>query len=411
MIKELESFLAEREKGAYEREGFDKYCAKRKLSLSCPVIHITGSNGKGSTAFFLESIYRKAGYRVALFSKPFLYAVNETMRVDGKEISDSELQKLFNENRKDFDKFGLSGFECNVALAYRYFESQKVDLAIIEAGMGGMIDATNLDDLDTRLAIITSVSLEHTSYLGTTVSQIALHKAGIMKPGVPVLVGELEDSALDTLRAEAKSMGCPFNRVEKYHFEHLVDGRYHFDYATHKDVVLGSGADYQLRNASLAMEATRLLGEDFPVKEEDLRAGLEEMVLPCRLERFGRIVLDGAHNPEAIDALVRNVGMIGKGHPVHVLFASFRDKNIAVELPSLANAVADITLTTFKHPRARKEEDYFLYVADHPFVEDAPQALRDLLERYPEDTILVTGSLNFVGFMRQRILEENLELK
>lgn len=411
MVEELERFLQTHEKGAYDRENFDKYCAKRKLILSCPVIHITGSNGKGSTAHYLESIYLAAGYHVALFSKPYFYSVNETIRFDGKEITDSELASLYNDHKKDFDKFGLTSFEVNVALAYRYFESKKPDIAIIEAGMGGVVDATNLDDLDTRLAIITSVSLEHTSYLGTTLSQIALHKAGIMKPGVPVLLGRMDDTCLETIREEARPLDANVVRVESYHFDHLTAGEFHFDYGPFKDVILGTAADYQLRNASLAIEATRILQNDFPVSEEMLRKGLHEPVLPCRMERFGRIVLDGAHNPEAVDCLCRCVPTLSRGKPVRVLFASFRDKNIAVELPSLANVTTSITLTTFDHPRARKEDEYFLYVTDHPFIEDPIAALNGLLEEYPDDTILVTGSLFFVGYMRKAILDKDLALK
>lgn len=408
MVEEIERFLAERENGVYDRDNFDRYVAKRKLSLSCPVIHIAGSNGKGSTAFFLESIYRNAGYRVASFIKPYFYAVNECIRLNGKEISDDELKSLFRDNAKDFEKFHLSAFEATVALAYRFFEASKPDIAIIEAGMGGLIDATNIDDMDTRLSIITTVSLEHTSYLGTTLSQIALHKAGIIKPNSMVLVGKLDEASMEIIHEESEKLKAKLFRVEDYHFHHLVAGEFHFDYATYKDVYVPSIAEYQIQNACLAIEAVRLLSKDFPVEEEKIQAGLSEGSLPGRLERLGRIVLDGAHNPEAVKSLCRCVYSAGKGGPVHVLFASFRDKNIAVELPALANNCASITLTTFDHKRARDEMDYMLYVEDHPFVADPVEALKGLLEQYPLDTILITGSLNFVGFMRKAILEGGL---
>ena len=411
MVEAIEQFLSQRENGAYDRDGFDRYIAKRKLTLSCPVIHITGSNGKGSTAYFLESIYRQAGYSVASFIKPCFYAVNECIRFNGEEISDAELSKLFHDNEKDFDKFQLTAFEATVALAYRYFEQVKPDIAIIEAGMGGAIDATNLDDMDTRLAIITTVSLEHTNYLGTTLSQIALHKAGIIKPNSSVLVGKLDDASLETINAEAESLRAKVYRVEDYHYHHLVNGEYRFDYSFYKDLAVSSIAEYQVANACLAIEATRILSAEFPVNEEQVRAGLLSGSLPGRLERFGRVVLDGAHNPEAIKSLCRCVYSAGKGKPVHVLFASFRDKNIAVELPDLDNRCASITLTTFDHRRARKEEEYMLYIADHPFVEDPIAALKGLLEQHPEETVLVTGSLYFVGVIRKAILSGDVDPK
>ena len=409
MVKELEDFLATHEHGAYGREAFDHYCAKRKLSLSCPVIHITGSNGKGSTAHYLESIYIKAGYKVAAFIKPAFYSVNETIRFQGEQISDEDLASLYKEHRKDIERFGLTSFEATVVLAYRYFNEKKPDIAIIEAGMGGVIDATNLEDLDTRLAIITTVSLEHTAYLGSTAPQIALHKAGIIKPEAPVLVGKRDDVCLNTIREEAKRFHCPVQVVGSYHFDHLVGGTFHFDYLAHKDVCLPTNAEYQIRNATLAIAAVDLLQEQFPVSEEALREGLNVAPLPGRLETLGRIVLDGAHNPEAIENLCRCLQSASKGRKIRALFASFRDKNIAVELPTLDNYVSGITLTTFDHPRARQEDDYFLYVEDHPFVANPKQALTALLENNPDDVILITGSLAFVGYMRQIVVTEGFD--
>ena len=125
MIEELEKFLEERNNGAYERDAYDRYCQKRSLSLDAPAIHVTGSNGKGSTIHYLEAIYMAAGYHVASFIKPAFFCLNECIRYDGEEISDAELLSLFQDNKKDFEKFKLSEFECSVALAYRYFNKKK----------------------------------------------------------------------------------------------------------------------------------------------------------------------------------------------------------------------------------------------------------------------------------------------
>ena len=408
MVNAVEEYIAKYSNGVYDRTNFDKYAAKRKLILSCPVIHLAGSNGKSCTAKFLESIYLAANYKVASFIVPCLLENNECIRFNGKPIDDQTLAKLFQENQKDFDKFGLTGFEALVALAYRYFESVKPDIAIIECGMGGVLDATNLDDLDTRLSIITSISLEHTAELGTTVSQIALHTAGIIKADNPVLVGRIDDESLGIIRDEAKSMDAVLYRVDQYHFDHLVGNAFHFDYGMFKDVEINVEADYQLRNASLAIQAVQILKGDFPVSEEALRNGLKAMQIEGRLQREGRIVLDVAHNPEAIECLCRCMSSISKGRPVHVLFGSLRDKNIAVELPTLANRVADITLTTFDHPWAREEEDFFLYAGDHPYVDDAIGALKTLLEQFPGDAILITGATRFVGLMAKAIKEQGI---
>ena len=406
MIEEVEKFLEERNLGSYEREAYDRYCHKRSLSLDAPAIHITGSNGKGSTLHYLEAIYLAAGYHVGAFIKPAFYALNECIRVDGKEISDDDLSKLFKENRKDFEKFKLSEFECSVAMAYRYFNERKLDIVLIEAGMGGLVDATNIEEMDVRLSIITTVSLEHTAFLGTTLSAIALHKAGIIKDEVPVLIGRLEEECETIILQQAKAFSAPFHKVDAFHFDHLDKDGYHFDYGPYKNVILQTPARYQVANASIAIEAVTLLQNDFPVNEEVIRKGLSTKPLPGRLETIGRIVLDGAHNPEGIASLSPNLATLAGGRPIYALFASFRDKNIAVELPRLANSVAGIVLTTFPHPRARTEEDYFLYAGDHPFVEDPEKALDSLLAEHENALIVVTGSLAFVGFMRKIIIEK-----
>ena len=245
----------------------------------------------------------------------------------------------------------------------------------------------------------------------STASQIAFHKAGIVKEESPVLIGKLDEICLDTIKEVCREMNAPLLRVQEFHADRLADGVYHFDYSTYKDLQIPTYASYQIKNACLAISAVIALEEDFPVNEESLRKGLMGEMLPCRAENLGRIVLDGAHNPEAIENLCRCLFNASKGRRIHVLFASFRDKNIAIELPCLANNVTDITLTTFNHPRARGEFDYFLYSEDHPFVADPVKALEDLLERFPEDVVLVTGSLNFAGYMRKEILDRDLEMR
>ncbi|MCR5348684.1 MAG: hypothetical protein K6E59_03665 [Bacilli bacterium] len=408
MHEEIEKALSKLSKAPLTSDEFEKYCAKRKLILSCPVIQVAGSIGKSCLVHYLESIYLAAGYRVGAFFSSSLDGLQGMVRFGGENIPSKDLLELFHKNEKDLNRFGLTYFQASVALAYRYFEEKKPDLVIVETGLGGALDPTNLETLDTRLSIIASVSMDNTAELGTTLSQIALHAAGIIKPQAPVLVGNIDTTTLDTIREEALKQKSTLYRVEAFHFEHLVEGKFHFDYGPYKDVVLGTDASYQVINASLAIEATRLLQNDFPVTEEAVRAGLGKPNLPVRFERFGRVMLDAAHNPESAEALARCARTIGQGKPVHVLFASLREKNIAVELPTLANAVYTITLTTFDHPLARDGIDFMIYADDHPFEEDAWAALGKLLAEHPEDAILVTGSFEFVGMVRQRIETEGL---
>lgn len=400
MVEAFERFLFEHDKGRYSRAEFDRFCAKEKVKVTIPLIHITGSNGKGSTAYFLMHILMAEGYKVGAFIKPAFYEANECILLNGKPIPDEKLGSLFAKEEKAFEKYNLSAFEATVVLAYHYFEEVRPDILIVEAGMGGQTDATNLEELPTILSIITSVSLEHTAYLGTTVSQIALSKAGIIRYQTPLLCGKLPDNAKDPIREVARDYRAPYYEVDDYHFVTLQEDGYHFDYRPYKDLVIPSRSKYQLLNASLAIEATKLL-QGFRVGEQAIRKGLALPLLGGRFEEKGNIIFDGAHNPEATLALMETLKEVRFGRPVHVLFASMRDKNIAVMLPIIGNEVESITLTTFPHFRARNEEDYFLYLGDYPYEEDPKKALDDLLAQYPDDLILVTGSLAFVGFLRR----------
>lgn len=389
----------------YERDEWDAFVSQIKLKISFPFIHITGSNGKGSSAHYLYEIYRAAGYKVALFSKPSFYQVNEMMEVNGKLITDEDFAKIFTLREKEIKAGDLSSFEIETAIALEYFNEQKPDLAIIECGMGGATDSTNLAEAIPVLSIITTVSLEHTSFLGRSVSEIARNKAGIIKTKAPILVGKLDESASDVIKDIAKKRESPYFSADDFHNERYEAPYYHFDYRPYADLRISTPAKYQLSNAAVALEAVKILQGRFPVTEESLREGLLAPPLPCRFERHHNIILDGAHNPEAVEALMESLVPLAGDKPVHVVFASYRDKNIAVEFPRIGRETKDITLTTFDSPRARREEDYLLYVGDYPFDPDYKNAIASLAGKFPEDLILVTGSLTFASIARIYVME------
>lgn len=389
----------------YERGAWDHFVRDTGLRIRFPYIHITGSNGKGSTANFLFHIYQAAGYKTALFSKPYLLKPNEMMHLNDGDISDEDMARIFTEREDLITKSDLSSFEILTYIAFTYFNEQNVDVAIIEAGMGGEMDSTNLDS-PSLLSIITSVSLEHTSFLGRTVGEIARSKAGIIKENSQVLVGHLEESALDVIKENARRKQSDFHEVDDFHNERCIDPFFHFDYRPYADLEIMTPASYMLPNAALAIEAIKLLRLRFPVGEEALRKGLQTPMLPCRFERHRNILLDGAHNPEAIDALMPDVVSYAKGRPIRTVFASFKDKNIAVMLPRIQKDSSSVTLTTFGASRARKEMDYFLYAEDFPFVDDYRLCLSDYLLRFPDDLILVTGSLAFVTEVRLHLIKD-----
>lgn len=397
-IEEISNYFLLRDSSEYKRSNYDKFIKDKKFSFPTKSIHITGTNGKGSTANFLKNIYKRH-YKVGMFMSPFLADVREMISINDEQISLEEFSSLLEEFKKDFDKYSLTSFEIQTFIAYTYFIRKKIDLAIIEVGMGGYIDATNI--INPLLSIITSVSLEHTSYLGRSVSEIAESKSGIIKENGLALVGKLSEDAMYAIREHCKDYNAELHIVDDFHNVRHDKDKIIFDYYGLKDIAINTPSEYQLKNASLAIEATRLLSEKIAVTEEDVRAGLADKLLNCRFERFNEhIILDGGHNVEAIGDLVDAITKV-IDKPIHIIFAVFKDKNVEQMLVSLSNISEDLTLTTFDHKRARKEEDFFLYLGDYSFEEDYKKLIKEKLEAYPDDIILVTGSLSFTGVVRE----------
>ena len=401
MSIDLNKYFDELYKDDYQRENFDDFLKKVNFKYNVPSIHIAGSNGKGSTANYLARIYRAYGLKVGLFTSPALNKVNEMININGNDISDEDFIKAINENEKLFKKYSLSPFEIQTFIALNHFTKQGVDLAIIECGMGGEIDATNI--FNPIASIITSISLEHTAYLGRSLCEIAYQKAGIIKDEVPVITGILDEEAINTIVEVTKDKKCSLrSSVEPANVVYDNFG-FTFNYMTYKDLRINSAALYSLKDACIAIETVNALLERYPVSEDQIKEGLANTFMPVRMEVVSKsplIIIDGSHNPEGVQNMVKSIPSLAENRPVHVLFACFTDKNIERMLSYLGEYAADITLTTFPNRRARQMDDYFLFLEDYPFKEDAASALEELKAQYPEDAILVTGSLAFAAYMK-----------
>ena len=285
-----------------------------------------------------------------------------------------------------------------------YFSKMQCDICVIECGMGGEVDATNI--FTPVLSIITSISLEHTSFLGKSISEIALQKAGIIKEEVPVLIGNLPEDAISVISEESKHKKSKIYSVGESHQPTFSKEGYTFSYSTHYDLLIKSLALYSVDDACLALDAIDILKEEFPVDENAIKEGLHNVIMPCRMDLISDnplTIIDGAHNPEAFEKLVKSLQKSRLNGELHVLLASFKDKNIIQMLSVIGAISSTITLTTFDHPRARKEEDYFLFLSDYPFVENPIEAYEQLKEAHPDDMILITGSLAFAAYMKKRL--------
>ena len=270
--------------------------------------------------------------------------------------------------------------------------------------MGGEIDATNI--FTPIASVITSISLEHTAFLGRSICEIAYQKAGIIKRGIPVITGMLDEEAINTIVEVSKENECQLSvSVEPAKVVYENKG-FNFAYGTLSDLRINSAATYSLKDACIALEVVNKLNESLPVTEESIRAGLANTYMPVRMEILKEnplLIVDGSHNPEGVLNLTKSLQNVVENRAIHVLFACFRDKNIERMIAYLGEYSKDIILTTFPHERARTEEDYFLYLDDYSFKENALEALNELLTNYPDDAILVTGSLAFAAYIKQNL--------
>ena len=400
----LKDYFEQISRDDYQRENFDDFLKKANFKYNVPSIHIAGSNGKGSTANYLANIYKEHGLKVGLFISPYLNDVNEMISINGNLISDDDFAAAIKENEKLFNKYSLSPFEIQTYIALSYFEKNRCDIAIIECGMGGEIDATNI--FNPIAAVITSISLEHTSYLGRSLCEIAYQKAGIIKERVPVITGILQEEALNTIVEVSKeNLSQLFVAVDPANVVY-EDYGYNFAYLTYKNLRINSAAYYSLKDACIAIETVRALLETYPISEEEIAKGLAETYMPARMEIMSKkplLIIDGSHNPEGIQNMVTSLPNLANGKDIHVVFACFKDKNIERMLAFLGEYSKDIVLTTFPNRRSRVDEDYFLYLDDYSFNEDPLAALKQMRETYPEDAILVTGSLAFAAYMKNLI--------
>ncbi len=389
----------------YQRDNFDAFLKKVGFKYIIPSIHVTGTNGKGSVCNYLSHIYAANGLKVGLFNSPCSKDLTDMIKINNVDISLESVEILFNQYKKYIDKYDLSSFEIITFIALTYFINEKVDIAIIECGMGGEVDATNI--FNPVLSIITNVTSEHTNFLGVSISEIASHKAGIIKNDVPVLIGDIQGDALEVIVNKVKSTKSQIYKVDHFHQELPSKTGYSFSYRPFGELKITSLSKNSIVDACLALEAVNILKEQFPLNEEEVKKGLYCSQLPARFEiHEGKpiIVVDGAHNPDAISKLRSDIENIFPDKVVHVVFACFKDKNITAMLPEIA-LLGELSLTTFEHVRARSSDDYFLYLEDYKFYDDHISLIKDIKANYPEDIILVTGSLAFANLVHQEILD------
>ena len=374
-------------------------------------LHIAGTNGKGSTAAIVAAILQKAGYRVGLYTSPHLIDFRERIRVNGEMISEMDVARL-TALLKALCEPDMSAtfFECTTAMAFQHFADSQVDLAVLEVGLGGRFDATNV--VTPLACVITTIALDHQAYLGSTLSSVAYEKAGIIKTYVPVIVGRVPDEAGSVIEGVATERAAPLIRLG-VDFDVVGQTPAHFAFTGRRiryhDLSCTLLGTHQLDNASCALALLEAAGTSgLVIGEKAVREGLGNVRWEGRLEVVGQrplTVLDGAHNPAAADAVASYLREFRLLHPdsrVVLVLGMMRDKDHRGFFEPLKALVDEVVLTQADLPRSATTQE--LQVALHevwprPFsnahLSDAMGQAKQLAR--PEDLICVTGSLMLIG--------------
>ncbi len=328
-------------------------------------IHVAGTNGKGSTCSMLSSVLQSAGYRVGLYTSPYIKAFNERMQINGQNISDDELAEITEYIKPVADAMTDSPteFELITAVAFEYFKRHDCDVVVLEAGMGGRLDSTNIIE-SSLLSVITGIALDHTAFLGDTVEKIAAEKAGIIKTGCPVLFGGTHNGAAQVIAERAEACGSEFLRVNYNDLKMLATelSGTQFDFGAHKNMRIQLLGAYQPRNAAVVISAVEILRRrGLAISEEALRAGLAAAKWSGRFELLGRepvVIFDGAHNPDGIASAIESIKLYFGSQKIYLLTGVLRDKDyagIAADLSSIASHAFTLTPPS---PRALEAAEY-----------------------------------------------------
>ena len=375
-----------------------------------PTVHIVGTNGKGSTTSYLQNILTKSGYQVGTFTSPYITRFNERISINGTEIPDKDLvslvakaQVILNdlEEHTNFDR--PTEFELVTLLMFLYFDLKQVDIAIVEAGIGGRLDSTNV--LLPELVICTSIGFDHTETLGNSLLDIANHKAGVMRENTPILLGRVSTEVEHFFNKKSHDLQAPLAIIDREiqllpRDNQTIQVSYdHWESPKLKLPMLGQ---HQENNAGLAVTAAHLLAQTFSkITDKSIQEGIEETHWPGRSEWIGNnIYLDGAHNPQGIASLKQVLKDNFANRRVHILFAGLRRKPLADLLEELKDY--DITVTSFDFFEALPLNEYpqhFKRVADYrDWLAQAESANSD-------DLFVVTGSLYFISEVRNYLIK------
>ena len=380
-------------------------------------VHIAGTNGKGSTAAMTASILQKAGYRVGLYTSPYIYRFNERMQIDGEPISDAELAEItawVKPKAQSMEEIPTE-FELVSCIAFEYFMRNRCDIVVLEVGMGGALDSTNVIEAP-EVAVITNIGLDHTDVLGKTVEEIALTKSGIFKTGSDAVVYRGTPSVEAVFEQVCNEKNIPLTKADfdgLRLISHGLTGQV-FDCGKRKGLELPLLGDHQLHNAAVVLSVTdRLIARGWKITEEDIRNGIREVSWPGRfdvMQQAPLFIIDGGHNPQCIEALVKNIEDYLADKKVIVLTGVLADKDYADMYKPVMPLVQEFVCITPPNPRKLDANLLAQYLSEAgakatacPTIEDG---VRTAMEKAGSDgVVLCFGSLYSIGAIRDALTE------
>lgn len=402
------------------------------------IIHIAGTKGKGSASALCSSALQASGYRVGMYTSPHLHDYAERIKLNGNPISHQNLISLVSELKPVIESIPkITTFEITTALALEYFKQERVDVAVVEVGLGGRLDATNVVDPD--VVVITSISYDHTYFLGNTIKEIAGEKAGIIKPGVPVIMAPQEDEAIPVIVNRCKEQSAPLIQVGvEYRYQsvsHSLDGQVLDIWSASESLVENEShagsidkpskpcqlripllGGHQLENAATAYTALQVFRQlVLPLSDEAIRDGFSQVHWPARfevLQRFPPVIVDAAHNRDSASKLSRTLQEYFPGSGIVLVFGASEDKDIFGMLSELMPDVDMLIATKSYHPRSISPEkiDNIASPFEKPTIvtDDVSKGLEEALGFVGErQVILVTGSIFVAAGGREAWFKRN----
>jgi dihydrofolate synthase/folylpolyglutamate synthase len=385
-----------------------------------PSVHIAGTKGKGSTAAMCEACLRAAGYRTGFYISPHLHTFRERIQVDRQNIAREKVIALVEEIRPHVERIpGVTYFEAITAMGLLHFARSKVDVAVVEVGLGGRLDATNI--LTPQVSVITSLSLEHTYLLGDTLAKIAYEKAGIIKPGVPAVSAPQQAEAIKVLETVSREREAPLTEIgrdweyepgpadldgQAFTVRRIADGGSELDGAYWMPLL----GRHQLENGANAIAALEIVGQrGFSISAEAVREGLRTIHWPGRMEILSReplVIVDGAHNPYSMQSLCEALREWFPGQRWVLIFGASVDKNVAGMIKELLPISDYVIATRSDHPRAAAPVELADTVASVGGGAEIRVNMRKSLRRglamvTPGSGLLVTGSVHLVADARE----------